>query len=296
MINAKLNIAEAHLDHLNLPAFTIKTASFHDVTLMLEWARQEGWNPGLSDALSFQIADPKGFLIGYLGDEPIASLSAVCYPKQFGFLGLYIVKPDYRGQGYGFHIWQAGIDYLSGYTIGLDGVLDQQDNYKKSGFVLAYRNIRFTGVAPQNKPSVLVTPIKKVPFNLLLDYDQTVFPAPRPAFLSAWISAPHTHSYAVLEKNKVVGMGTIRKCYTGYKIGPLFANNTFIAESLFYALSQHAGKEPVFIDVPEINKAGLQFMQQLNFEMVFETARMYKGPTPNINNAAVWGVTTYELG
>jgi len=37
------------------------------------------------------------------------------------------------------------LKYLEGRNIGLDGVVSQQDNYKKSGFKLAYRNIRHEG-------------------------------------------------------------------------------------------------------------------------------------------------------
>ena len=35
---------------------------------------------------------------------------------------------------------------LEGRVVGLDGVVDQQANYQRSGFVLAHRNIRFGGV------------------------------------------------------------------------------------------------------------------------------------------------------
>jgi len=89
--------------------------------------------------------DPQGFLIGQLDDDPVATISMVKYGQFFGFLGFYIVKPECRGKGYGMAIWQAGMHYLKGCNIGLDGVVDQQENYKKSGFKLAYRNIRYQG-------------------------------------------------------------------------------------------------------------------------------------------------------
>ena len=40
-------------------------------------------------------------------------------------------------------IWNAAMDSLAGRNVGLDGVVAQQDNYRKSGFRLAYRNVRF---------------------------------------------------------------------------------------------------------------------------------------------------------
>ena len=33
-----------------------------DVVRAADWAAAEGWNPGLSDAVAFQAADPTGFL------------------------------------------------------------------------------------------------------------------------------------------------------------------------------------------------------------------------------------------
>ncbi len=55
-------------------------------------------------------------------------------------------------------------------TIGLDGVLAQQENYRKSGFQLAYRNIRycgtFTGVyagsTAGSRSALFIVPISSV--------------------------------------------------------------------------------------------------------------------------------------
>lgn len=113
-------------------AFTIKVMTEKEVGIAIDWAAKEGWNPGLHDAHNYYKADPNGFLIGYLGDEAIATISVVKYDSSFAFLGFYIVKPEYRGKGYGMQIWQAGLAYLKHCNIGLDGVIEQQDNYKKS--------------------------------------------------------------------------------------------------------------------------------------------------------------------
>ena len=52
----------------------------------------------------------------------------------------------------------------------------------------------------------------------------------------------------------------------------------------------------VFLDVPEPNSAAVGVAQSLGLEPVFETARMYRGPAPEIDVDKVFGVTTFELG
>ena len=122
--------------------YKITTMTRQQVDMAIEWAAAEGWNPGLYDAECFFHADPGGFLVEMLGDTPVSVISVVRYGSSFGFLGFYIVRPEYRGQGFGIWIWNAGRERLMGRNIDLDGVVDQQDNYKRSGFNYAYRNIR----------------------------------------------------------------------------------------------------------------------------------------------------------
>src|SRR3989344_1657368 len=122
--------------------YQVKRMNRKDLDTAVEWAAKEGWNPGLYDADAFYTTDPNGFFMGYLNDEPVASISVVSYGNGFGFLGFYIVKPEHRGKGYGIKVWNEALKYLSSHNVGLDGVVAQQENYKKSGFKLAYRNIR----------------------------------------------------------------------------------------------------------------------------------------------------------
>jgi len=89
--------------------YTIKTMTRQEVAIAIDWAAAEGWNPGFNDAECFHAADPNGFFVGLLGDEPIATLSAVRYGDSFGFLGFYIVKPEQRGKAYGIQLWNAGL-------------------------------------------------------------------------------------------------------------------------------------------------------------------------------------------
>lgn len=278
--------------------YQIRVMSKEDLSLAVEWAAEEGWNPGLHDAASFFAADPNGFLMGYLNGEPISSISVVKYSNGFGFLGFYIVKPEYRGKGYGLAIWQAGLEYLAGCNIGLDGVVDQQANYRRSGFSLAYGNIRFEGlgggVAPEQAD---IIPIDEAHFNEVLCYDSAFFPASRDVFLRHWLNQRESVALAIRRGGKLVGYGVIRPCQEGYKIGPLFADDVALAEDLFLALRAKASAyDPVYLDVPESNHAGVAMAGKYEMEPVFTTARMYTGEFPDISVERTFGVTTFELG
>jgi GNAT superfamily N-acetyltransferase len=266
--------------------------------IAIRWAAEEGWNPGLYDAESFYAADPNGFLLGLLGDEPVATLSVVKYDESFGFLGFYMVKPEYRRQGFGIQIWNAGLEYLKGRTVGLDGVIAQQENYKKSGFILAYQNIRYqgTGGGPSSVNPEIV-PLSSVVFEELCAYDQPFFPDLRVQFLKHWINQPRSVSLGIRKSGRLAGYGVLRPCRIGYKIGPLFADTPEMAEQLFVALKATVpGNVPVFLDIPAVNPAALDLVKRHNMTAVFETARMYTGKPPVLPLDRLFGVTTFELG
>ncbi len=79
----------------------IRTLDLPEIETLVGWAKAEGWNPGLADAAPFQAADPEGFIGCFVDGVMAAGISAVRYGPAFGFIGLYIAHPDFRGRGYG---------------------------------------------------------------------------------------------------------------------------------------------------------------------------------------------------
>ena len=232
-----------------------------EIALAADWAAAEGWNPGLADAPCFATVDPEGFLIGELDGAVAATISCVNYDDRFSFLGFYIVRPELRGRGHGLRIWNAAVAHAGARTIGLDGVVAQQGNYKKSGFVLAYPNIRYGGtVASPAVPPGLV-PLDDVAFATIAADDATVFPAPREAFLRAWIAARGHMGRALVRDGRLAAWGVIRPCRTGHKIGPLVADDRPAAEAVFAALLAAAGGGEVFLDVPSVNRDAVALAQ-----------------------------------
>lgn len=278
--------------------YVIRSMTRDEVDLAIAWAASEGWNPGLSDADCFYSADSQGFLIGEITHQPIATISAIKYGDTFGFIGFYIVKPEYRGQGYGMKLWNAALNYLAGRNIGLDGVVAQQHNYQKSGFKLAYRNIRYEGISGGSDPNNSeIISLSQLPFEVIEQYDRPFFPEPRSQFLRSWLNQPESIALGVLEDGNLVGYSMIRPCRSGYKIGPLFADRPEFAEALFLALKSRVKPgQPIYLDVPEPNQQAVLLAEKHIMQLVFETARMYTGNFPNLPLDRIFGVTTFELG
>ena len=178
----------------------------------------------------------------------------------------------------------------------MDGVFEMQPFYTRGGFKFSHREIRFegTGIACPLPPSV--TSLSNLSFNTVLNYDSNHFPTQRSAFLKAWITQPDSRALGAMKAEKLCGYGVIRRCKNGFKIGPLFADNSEIALQLFNALSDHAVGESVFIDVPEINDSAMKLVNEKGMKEVFGCARMYFGDKPVLPDAQIYGVTTFELG
>lgn len=279
-------------------SLTIRVMTRAELDIAIEWAALEGWNPGLNDAACFYSADPDGFLIGLLDDVPVATISAVRYSDRAGFIGLYIVSPEYRGKGFGMQIWNAGLAYLQNCNIGLDGVVAQQQNYQKSGFQPAYQNIRYQGIGGgkslQNQEIVLLTEIS---FDELCIYDRLFFPGNRTAFLKCWINQPDGRALGILRSGKLAGYGVIRSCRSGYKLGPLFADKPEYAHQLFTALSAYAPSGSlIYLDIPGVNPAATELVTRHHMTPCFETARMYTGEFPDMPMCRIFGITSFELG
>ncbi|QBG37267.1 GNAT family N-acetyltransferase [Litorilituus sediminis] len=275
----------------------IRTMRQDEVAIAVDWAKQEGWNPGINDAELFYQADPNGFFVGEVDGEIVAVGIAVVYDDNFAFCGLYIVAPQHRGKGYGLELTKHRLNYCANRNIGIDGVLENVAIYQRIGYIPFYQNKRYQFTASASgKHSATVRSITADDLPALLSYDRQCFPAPRDNFLKAWITQENGKSVLFKANGKVQGFAVRRQCHQGYKIGPLFADNIDIAKQLLSALQTDISGESVLLDVPENNDDAVQLAESLDMTVVFATARMYQKGLPDINNEKIFGITTFELG
>lgn len=284
----------------------IRNMTRTEVDDLVAWADSEGWNPGLHDAGLFWATDPDAFIAADLDGELIGGGAVTSYQGEFGFMGFFIVRPEFRGRGLGNELWHARKERMRsrlrpGASVGLDGVFEMQDYYAKGGFVFSHRNVRFQADIPARAElspigNEQVVDLDTVSFAQVRAYDRACFPADREAFLRGWISQPEGKALGCLRGDTLSGFGVARRCGRGYKIGPLFADDGAAAEAILSGLSRIASGGPLFLDAPENNQAAMDLVRRLGMVEVFGCARMYLGHFPDIEQRKVFGVTTFELG
>jgi len=273
----------------------IRVLTAGEVATLIDWAAGEGWNPGINDAVAFHAADPEGFLGAFVDGEMVAGISAVAYGDAFGFIGLYICHQEFRGQGHGKAVWDAGMARLGGRSIGLDGVDQQVANYARMGFAPAYRTVRHSGRLPVASVHATIQPVGPDLVAEVAALDRRFFPAPRRRFLEHWLKPPNV-ALAAMRDGSVAGYAVARQCRQGWKVGPVFALDQADARHLLSGLAASIGDAEIHLDVPDPAREFSAYLVQAGFVPGFVTTRMYRGPVDTTKLAQAYTTTTLELG
>lgn len=278
---------------------SIRNLRRDEIDTVLQWADAEGWNPG-QDAEVFWNTDPEAFLGVEVDGQLVGSGSIVSYGGRMGFVGLFIVRPEFRGRGHGRALWDHMLSTLPerldpGAPMALDGVKAMEDRYRLSGFRSSHDDRRMRVVSEAAQMPASVRRITAAVGNIA-ELDSRCFGVPRPTFLKGWLAHPDHVALACVQ-DSLQGYAVMRPTSDGYRIGPLFAEDVSAAATLLTGLFSHVepGTE-LFLDVPDINDAAMQWAQSLGGVEVFRCARMYTATPPRTDWSRVFGVTTLELG
>lgn len=281
----------------------------NQVDRLTDWARREGFAPGLGDVEIYRHTDRQGLWIGWLGSEPVGCIAGVKYNLDYGFIGLYIVVPEYRGQGYGRQLWQRALDHLADLPcVGLEAAINRIEDYAGWGFRPASATSRWqrisgevdSHVGPALPEGLRLLEGGAIPQSAVQLYDAQRELSPRPHFLADWLAHRAGTVKALIDgEGRCHGFGRIRPCLLprgeGWRIGPLLADTAALAALLIQQLlNQHPGV--VLIDSPGANPGAAPLLADLGFERVGGTLRMYRGPCPAVPLDDVFGLACLELG
>lgn len=278
-----------------LGMYVVRATSAHTAQID-SWAVAEGWNPGQGDAAVFRSIDPTGHFAGFLGQRHVSAISVVNYADDFAFCGMLLVDPEMRRRGIGAATWAAAIGHAGERTIAADVPPQLTDHAARLGFKDGFRIIRYAGQLPEARqadPHVGVFKAKEHTRQITA-IDAACFPARRPQFAATFAAAAGHHSLVYADaNNNVRGYGVLRMARSMARVGPLYAERSYQAATIFDSLCVLAGRDgatAVSIDVPAQSKAGVAVAESRDLAPIGNAYRMYRP-----GNAAIRAVAFDQL-
>ena len=294
------------------PHLKISPLSDSDIPLVTEWAKKEGFAPGLGDVRIYKNTDKQGIWVATLEKQPIGCIAGIKYNMSYGFIGLFIVLKEHRGKGYGLELWKHAMSYLANIScIGLEAASNRIDDYSKWGFEISSITTRWEWegkdgflvdklYSDDELRGLKILDVNSISSSNVQLYDASRELTPRPHFLKDWLNNK-TGKVLVIVDNRGVchGFGRIRPCLLnigqGWRIGPLLADTPPLAELLLRNLVKtHTGT--VYLDSPGLNPYSRYLLERLGLKQVSNTYRMYKGSQPPVSMNQVYGLACLELG
>jgi len=244
----------------------------------------EQWDDTRNDINRMFSYEPDGCFIAEVNREPVGHVFSISYGR-LGWIGLLIVRAEYRKKGVGTLLTKKAINYLLNCgvkTMKLEAVPTIVNLYRGLGFVDEYDSLRFMGVSREitSLSNRCVKSLKKEEVTELAKFDVEYFGANRIKVLGGLCRNSPQLCFVSYTDAEIVGYLMCRKTETGYRIGPWVCNpeNSQAARELLMECMNTIRKNvKLYVGVPVVNKAAVEILHDFNFEQYSKSIRMYFG-------------------
>jgi len=276
---------------------SIRNLTLQEMVFPMEVAYKEGWNPGLYDGAAFYQADPEGFFIAELDGGMAGGVSVVRYGDGPAYIGNHFVLPPYRGRGIGKTLWEHALAQVPGRSVCINGLPDGTSFYESYGFESVCHIIRYRGnIFTEGRLSQSVHAAQDVDFLKLTAFDASCFGLARRRFLRTWLDTPAAESLCLLKEGEIRAWGCMRRCRSGWRLGPVFARDGENAEELLRHFAVKTIAEDVYMDITESNTLAIRLAFSMGMTPMEARVRMYKGERSDGPLDQIYGFTTVDIG
>jgi ribosomal protein S18 acetylase RimI-like enzyme len=267
------------LNNVCLRKFKVK-----DVDFAYNMTATEDWNVTRNDIVRVFDFEPQGCFVADVDGKAAGHVFAVAYGS-LGWIGLLIVKSDYRRRGIGSILMKKAMEYLLAQqvkTIKLDAVPEIARLYRKLGFSDEYDSLRFAGTNEHANVSS-ISSARKVELKMIPDivrFDARYFGAERARVLGTLFAENPGLSFVSYTGSNVTGYITCRKAEVGYNLGPWVCkpNKLQVAEELLLAcLGKVKSSERIHVGLPSPNEHAVKLLIKHGFHQHSKSIRMNFG-------------------
>ena len=257
-----------------------------DLPAAMEIKDAEGWNQTLEDWRFFLTQDPYLCLVATDRQVIIGTVTAVPYKSKLAWIGMMLVRENFRGLGIGKLLMENILKRLEDYpAIKLDATPAGFPLYEKLGFLREYSIFR--SVCPiismknenmSGKDQIRSATKKDLP--AITAYDQDIFGINRDSVLKHLMTQSPDSAWLAEDGRTIKGYLLGRPGSNYFQLGPLVASSTETAIDLVrHALKNYQGQS-VVVDLIGGKEDLLSWLQLRGFTIRRELIRMYYRNNP----------------
>jgi len=255
-----------------------------DIDLAYEMDAAEKWDHTRKDIERIFSYEPSGCFVAEVNGRSVGHVSSISYGR-LGWIGMLIVKPEYRRRGIGTLLTKRALAYLSERkvrTTKLEAVPEIAGLYRKLGFREEFRSLRFVRHCEQaiSIPNGRVEPLNEREIKMLAEFDAGYFGVNRYLVLNELHRCNPHLCFVSHKKSKITGYIMCCKSKSGYRIGPWVceSKDQEIAKRLLARVIMEIGHTvKSYVGALAINTTATTILQSLRFRQYSSSIRMRMG-------------------
>lgn len=261
----------------------IERFSEKDIKDLLVLSKLEKWDYSEAD---LHTIFSSGDVFGHRNEKGniVSSVAVILYKNQSAFIGMVIVRKDYRKQGLAGQLMKHCLQTLSpevnAYLI---ATKEGEHLYKKAGFktvdyVSKYISSEYIPRAFKTS-GVYTRSLTRRDFKEVVKLDEAAFGDNRKLFLKSRIQQAEKAVVLQNEQNKMTGYGLAVRTPSNIVIGPVIAPNAEAAMLVIDELAKNY-KEKLRIDLSSHEETLKKLMENHGFQLQNEPPVMAYGVNP----------------
>jgi len=277
-----------------------------DRNFVLQMTQHENWMDLPCDInRCVECACGEGCFVAEIDGKQAGHVFSFNYGR-IGWIGLLIVKTEYRKRGIATTLMKEAINYMFSHgveTIKLDAVQSIADLYRKLGFTDECDSIRFARIGKRGITSFskFLEHMKEEELEQIAEFDAQYFGVNRLKVLDCLFRDYPEYCFVSRSMNKINGYIMARKTESGFWIGPWVCNpqNYATAKKLITSCINSFDENglELRVGIPSVNSNATRLLQSLEFKEVSKSIRMVLGKRDLTGNfLGVYGIAAPEKG
>ncbi|MGK2864275.1 MAG: GNAT family N-acetyltransferase [Chitinophagaceae bacterium] len=250
-----------------------------DIAAGVKLCRASGWNQLERDWEIWLQLGSGNCRVATINEEVIGTVTTIRYQNCFSWIGMVLVDPERRRQGFGTRLLEEALGILHNeVTIKLDATPAGREIYLPLNFLDEYKMTRMCKASSNKTFNFSVArSVQKKDLPAIARFDFDIFGADRRLLLEWMRQGSPEYAFFIEEHDEIQGFCFGRKGHDFIHIGPVVARNLLIAKEILATVLSNCIGQPVILDATQFDHEWINYLHSIGFSEQRSFTRMYRG-------------------